>query len=90
MIGRYSPHAHFLSPPLTCFRLSLRDLGIALAETLLSTMPAFKDHYPQALVNAVWPWSWSRAKATAFSSMGTKVAADISPAGVDHLTDPQV
>lgn len=55
VIGRYSAHAHFLSPPLTCFRLSLRDLGIALAETLLSTMPAFKDHYPQALVNAVWP-----------------------------------
>ncbi|GCA50381.1 putative HTH-type transcriptional repressor ExuR [Sinorhizobium sp. KGO-5] len=55
VIGRYSPHAHFLSPPLTCFRLSLRNLGIALAETLLSTMPAFKHHYPQAPVNAVWP-----------------------------------
>lgn len=55
VIGRYSPHAHFLSPPLTCFRLSLRDLGIALAETLLSAMPAFKDHYPDAPSNKVWP-----------------------------------
>jgi hypothetical protein len=32
VIGRDSPHANFLSPPLTCFGLSLRDLGIALAE----------------------------------------------------------
>ncbi|MBB4187628.1 DNA-binding LacI/PurR family transcriptional regulator [Sinorhizobium terangae] len=66
VIGRYSPHAHFLSPPLTCFRLSLRDLGIALAETLLSAMPAFKDHYPDAPANMVWPMELVEGESDAF------------------------
>ncbi|WP_331376933.1 substrate-binding domain-containing protein [Sinorhizobium chiapasense] len=66
VIGRYSPHAHFLSPPLTCFRLSLRDLGIALAETLLSAMPAFKDHYPDAPANKVWPMELVEGESDAF------------------------
>ncbi|AFL49806.1 DNA-binding LacI/PurR family transcriptional regulator [Sinorhizobium fredii] len=55
VIGRYSPHAQFLSPSLTCFRLSLRDLGVALAETLLSTMPAFRHHYPHTTSSRLWP-----------------------------------
>lgn len=46
VIGRDSPQAHFLVPKLTCFRLSLRDLGITLAESLLATMPAYAEHYP--------------------------------------------
>ncbi|MCA1440045.1 substrate-binding domain-containing protein [Ensifer sp. IC4062] len=66
VIGRYSPHAHFLSPPLTCFRLSLRDLGIALAETLLSAMPAFSDHYPDAPVNRVWPMELVEGESDSF------------------------
>ncbi|THK36130.1 LacI family DNA-binding transcriptional regulator [Ensifer sp. MPMI2T] len=66
VIGRYSPHAHFLSPPLTCFRLSLRDLGIALAETLLSAMPAFKDHYPDAPANKVWPMELVEGESDSF------------------------
>ncbi|ACP23011.1 probable transcriptional regulator protein, LacI family (plasmid) [Sinorhizobium fredii NGR234] len=55
VIGRYSPHAQFLSPSLTCFQLSLRDLGVALAETLLATMPAFRHHYPSTTANTLWP-----------------------------------
>ncbi|MBP2233525.1 DNA-binding LacI/PurR family transcriptional regulator [Sinorhizobium kostiense] len=55
VIGRHSPQANFLSPSLTCFRLSLHDLGIALAETLLSSMPAFAYHYPDAPPNRLWP-----------------------------------
>ncbi|MDK1374692.1 MULTISPECIES: LacI family DNA-binding transcriptional regulator [unclassified Sinorhizobium] len=66
VVGRYSPHAHFLSPPLTCFRLSLRDLGIALAETLLSAMPAFKDQYPDAPQNQVWPMELVEGESDAF------------------------
>ncbi|WEX90733.1 substrate-binding domain-containing protein [Sinorhizobium garamanticum] len=66
VIGRYSPHAHFLSPPLTCFRLSLRDLGIALAETLLSAMPAFRDHYPDAPANKVWPMELVEGESDSF------------------------
>nr|CAD6436335.1 LacI family transcriptional regulator [Rhizobium sp. Q54] len=55
IIGRYSPQSQFLSPALTCFNLSLRDLGIALAETLLSTMPGYNDHYAEAAHRQVWP-----------------------------------
>lgn len=55
LIGRDSPHAHFLVPKLTCFRLSLRDLGIALAEALLATMPEHKATYPLGIVRKVVP-----------------------------------
>jgi DNA-binding LacI/PurR family transcriptional regulator len=55
VIGRDSPHAHYLTPKLTCFRLSLRDLGISLAESLLATMPAYADQYPLGVVRKVVP-----------------------------------
>jgi len=55
VIGRQSPHAHFLSPRLTCFQLSLRDLGEALAEALLAAMPDFAEAYPQGVIRKVWP-----------------------------------
>ncbi len=55
VIGQYSPQCQFLSPRLTCFSLSLRDLGIALAESLLATMPAFSQHYPRAARRQLWP-----------------------------------
>jgi len=55
VIGRDSPQAHFLVPRLTCFRLSLRDLGIALAEGLLATMPAYEHIYPRQIVRKVVP-----------------------------------
>jgi DNA-binding LacI/PurR family transcriptional regulator len=66
VIGRYSPHAHFLSPPLTCFRLSQRDLGITVAETLLSSMPAFSHHYPHATTNQLWPMELVEGESDAF------------------------
>ncbi|MCF3643127.1 LacI family DNA-binding transcriptional regulator [Rhizobium sp. TRM95111] len=55
VIGRKSPHSHFLSPRLTAFSLSLRDLGIALGETLLATMPAYQSAYPERAVRELWP-----------------------------------
>ena len=55
VIGRDSPYAHYLAPKLTCFRLSLRDLGITLAESLLATMPAYAAHYPYGVVRKVVP-----------------------------------
>jgi DNA-binding LacI/PurR family transcriptional regulator len=51
---RESLVARFLSPTLTCFRLSLRDLGIALGESLLASLPAYAEIYPQGLVQRVW------------------------------------
>ncbi|KPF46071.1 LacI family DNA-binding transcriptional regulator [Rhizobium sp. AAP43] len=55
VIGQHSPQAQFLHPALTCFRPDLRLLGVALAETLLSTMPAFAAHYPEAERRRLWP-----------------------------------
>lgn len=52
---RASPLAKFLSPTLTCFSMSLRDLGIALGESLLASMPAYAEAYPQGIVHKVWP-----------------------------------
>lgn len=57
IIGRQSPQARFLSPSLTGFELSLRDLGIALGESLLSTMPGYEDLYPQVVRRKLWPMS---------------------------------
>ncbi|ODT77878.1 MAG: LacI family transcriptional regulator [Pelagibacterium sp. SCN 64-44] len=53
VIGRDSPHARYLNPQLTCFTLSLRDLGIQLAEALLATMPAYAATYPLGTVRKV-------------------------------------
>jgi DNA-binding LacI/PurR family transcriptional regulator len=55
VIGRYSPQATILSPSLTCFRLSLQDLGAALAEALLATMPDYASTYPQGITQRIWP-----------------------------------
>ncbi|WP_117189993.1 LacI family DNA-binding transcriptional regulator [Rhizobium terrae] len=57
IIGRRSPQARFLSPSLTGFELSLRDLGIALAESLLSAMPAYGHLYPEVVRRKLWPMS---------------------------------
>jgi len=54
IVGRHSPHTQFLSPMLTGFSLSLHDLGIQLAETLLSVMPSYSHAYHTAH-RTVWP-----------------------------------
>jgi DNA-binding LacI/PurR family transcriptional regulator len=57
IIGRYSPQAQYLSPTLTCFDLSLRELGISLAETLLSTLPGISTGAGDTVRRRVWPMS---------------------------------
>ncbi|WFR94316.1 LacI family DNA-binding transcriptional regulator [Rhizobium tumorigenes] len=52
---REEPRAKFLQPTLTCFRMSVRDLGVELAETLLATMPAYASFYPKGACNTIWP-----------------------------------
>lgn len=52
---RQSPQARFLSPRLTCFDVSLFDVGRRLAEGLLATMPAYRGLYPPGVVQEVWP-----------------------------------
>lgn len=58
VIGMRSPQAEFLAPSLTYFDLSLRDLGAALAESLLAAMPAYREHYPDAPRRQLWPMSF--------------------------------
>ena len=54
---RESPQTRFLSPRLTCFDTSLKDLGVALAETLLSQMPTFQADYKDRSPQMIWPMS---------------------------------
>jgi DNA-binding LacI/PurR family transcriptional regulator len=55
VIGRDSAQSRFLSPRLTAFRQSLRELGIALGEALLASMPRYAELYPMGTVRKIWP-----------------------------------
>ena len=48
--------AQYLSPALTCFRLSFESLGMRLGEALLGVMPRFSDPSHRDLIQVVWPW----------------------------------
>ncbi len=63
---REEPRAKFLQPTLTCFRMSLRDLGAALAETLLSSMPAYSEIYLSGARNRIWPLELVPGESDAF------------------------
>lgn len=52
---REGPQARFLSPTLTCFRMSLHDLGVTLAKSLLAVLPTYRDLYPFGVTHKVWP-----------------------------------
>ncbi|MGO7565877.1 substrate-binding domain-containing protein, partial [Rhizobium johnstonii] len=43
---RDAPRSRFLQPALSCFRISLYDLGVALGRMLLANMPAYLEFYP--------------------------------------------
>jgi DNA-binding LacI/PurR family transcriptional regulator len=49
-----APSTRFLSPPVTCFRSALRELGMRLGEALLATMPAY-GRATGAAIQEVWP-----------------------------------
>nr|WP_210316308.1 substrate-binding domain-containing protein [Devosia oryzisoli] len=52
---RESSLSRFLSPTLTSYRISLRSVGVMLAEALLASMPDYAEHYPMGLVHRVLP-----------------------------------
>jgi DNA-binding LacI/PurR family transcriptional regulator len=52
---RDSPLTQHLVPRLTSFTTSLRDLGVALGEILISRMPAQARHYSERHMHQVWP-----------------------------------
>jgi DNA-binding LacI/PurR family transcriptional regulator len=66
VIGRDNPNTRFLSPTLTAFSTSLRDLGISLAEGLLATMPAYAETYPHGVVRRLWPLDLIEGESDAF------------------------
>lgn len=66
IIGRSSAHAHYLTPQLTSFNISLHDVGIALAEALLATMPEYASDYPLGVVRKVLPMQLIEGESDAF------------------------
>ena len=66
IIGRESPQSQFLAPTLTRFRQDLRDLGIALGEALLASMPKYAEIYPTGTVRKVWPAELVEGESDAF------------------------
>ncbi|PDT01343.1 LacI family transcriptional regulator [Rhizobium chutanense] len=63
---RDAPRARFLQPSLSCFRMSLYDLGIALGQILLANMPAHRASYPDGGRNIIWPLELVPGESDAF------------------------
>jgi DNA-binding LacI/PurR family transcriptional regulator len=80
VIGRDSPHTRFLSPTLTSFTTSLRDLGVALAEGLLATMPAYAEAYPMGVTRKLWPMTLLEGQSDAMA-MEPATAPPTAPSG---------
>jgi DNA-binding LacI/PurR family transcriptional regulator len=72
VIGREGPQSAFLSPTLTRFRQSLDDVGIALAEALLASMPRYAAQYPNGLVRRVWPQKLVIGESDTFTLKGSQ------------------
>ncbi|MCX7303994.1 MAG: substrate-binding domain-containing protein [Hyphomicrobiales bacterium] len=47
---RDEPTVRFLEPSVTCFSVSLRDIGVAIAEAMLAQLPAHAGAYPPGIV----------------------------------------
>jgi DNA-binding LacI/PurR family transcriptional regulator len=72
VIGRDSLPVRSLQPSLTRYGQSLRDLGIALGEALLATMPAYQSLYPTGTVRQTWPLEFWEGESDAFDLAGGK------------------
>jgi DNA-binding LacI/PurR family transcriptional regulator len=47
---RDEPTLRFLMPSVTCFHVSLPDLGASIARALLAQIPAYSAGYPEGVV----------------------------------------
>ena len=72
VIGRDSPNSEYLSPTLTGFHQSLHDLGVALGEALLASMPQYAEAYPQGVVRKLWPVTLIPGESDAFTFIKPK------------------
>ena len=69
LIGvRETPASRSLSPSLTCFSLSLDDLGRHLAEALLQAMGTDADRHPADPVQYLWPMTLVEGLSDRFGS----------------------
>ena len=67
VIGRDSPQSQYLSPTLTGFHQTLHELGVALGEALLASMPQYAEIYPLGLVRKLWPVTLIAGESDAFA-----------------------
>jgi DNA-binding LacI/PurR family transcriptional regulator len=63
---RDNPQARFLTPALSCYRLSLTALGVALGETLLALMPATRETYADHGGRRIWPLEYAAGSSDAY------------------------
>lgn len=47
---RDEPTVRFLVPAVTCFTVSLQQVGVSIGEALLAQVPSMSEHYPQRIV----------------------------------------
>ena len=52
---RDEPTVRFLTPAMTCFHLSLHDLGMSLANALLAQIPSLMHRHPQGIMQDLAP-----------------------------------
>lgn len=75
---RDEPTVRFLSPSLTCFSVSLRDLGKSLARALLAQIPPYADAFPKGIVQLRAPMTLKQGESDACGpeqSLGRPIAA---------------
>lgn len=66
IIGRDSLAVRFLTPTLTRFGQTLRNLGIELGEALLALMPPYDQAYPLGTLRKVWPLEFTAGESDGF------------------------
>ena len=66
---RENAQIRFLSPTLSCYRLSLKDLGDALGKTLLSQIPIYKQEYRIDELTQIWSLDYVQGE----SDVGVKL-----------------
>ena len=64
---RDNPRTRYLTPSLTCYSFSLGELGQALAETLLSGMPAHAQNYPGHAESRIWKMTFKPGESDDFT-----------------------
>ena len=45
----------YLSPRMTGFTLTIRELGMRMAEAMLARLPGIGEYYNNALAQEIWP-----------------------------------